>query len=85
MATDANNDGVAEKIDLFASLGPFGSEPTGLIFDPRTGGFLVSIQHPSSNNDAVWSVAAAPVPVPGAVWLFGSAIAGLGAMRRKRR
>lgn len=55
MATDANKDGVAEKMDLFASLGPFGSEPTGFIRDPR-GGFLVNIQHPSSNNDALWSI-----------------------------
>lgn len=55
MATDANKDGVAEKIDLFASLGPFGSEPTGFIADPR-GGFLVNVQHPNSNNDALWSI-----------------------------
>ncbi len=55
MATDANKDGVAEKLDMFASLGPFGSEPTGFIKDPR-GGFLVNIQHPSSNNDALWSI-----------------------------
>lgn len=55
MATDANKDGVAEKLDMFASLGPFGSEPTGFILDPR-GGFLVNVQHPSSNNDALWSI-----------------------------
>lgn len=54
-ATDANGDGVAEKIDLWTSLGPFGSEPTGVIKDPR-GGFLVNVQHPSSNNDALWSL-----------------------------
>jgi len=55
MATDANRDGVAEKMDMFASLGPFGSEPTGFLRDPR-GGFLVNIQHPNSNNDALWSI-----------------------------
>lgn len=57
MATDADKDGVAEKMDMFASLGPFGSEPTGFIADPR-GGFLVHVQHPSSNNDALWSIQA---------------------------
>ncbi|OAI11817.1 hypothetical protein A1507_19665 [Methylomonas koyamae] len=55
MATDADKDGVAEKMDMFMSLGPFGSEPTGFIADPR-GGFLVNIQHPASNNDALWSI-----------------------------
>jgi hypothetical protein len=55
VATDANKDGIAEKMDLFASLGPFGSEPTGFIADPR-GGFMVSVQHPASNNDALWSI-----------------------------
>jgi len=55
VATDANGDGIAEKIDLFTSLGPFGSEPTGVISDPR-GGFLVAVQHPSSDNDALWSL-----------------------------
>jgi len=55
VATDADGDGVAEKIDLWASLGPFGSEPSGLIKDPR-GGFLSAVQHPSSNNDALWSL-----------------------------
>ena len=85
MATDADGDGVAESVDLFASLGPFGSEPTGFIADPR-GGFLVAIQHPADGNDALWSIAPAPVPVPAAVWLFGSALAGLaGASKSKRR
>ncbi|MBS4051429.1 MAG: DUF839 domain-containing protein [Methylomonas sp.] len=57
MATDADKDGVAEKMDMFASLGPFGSEPTGFMADPR-GGFLTMVQHPSSNNDALWSIQA---------------------------
>ncbi|MDY6828947.1 MAG: DUF839 domain-containing protein [Pseudomonadota bacterium] len=84
MATDADADGVAELVELFASLGPFGSEPTGFIADPL-GGYLVNIQHPSSGNDALWRIhqEVAPVPVPAAVWLFGSAMAGLVA-RRKR-
>lgn len=55
VATDADGNGMAEKIDLWASLGPFGSEPSGLRKD-ALGGFLVSVQHPSSSNDAVWSL-----------------------------
>jgi hypothetical protein len=55
VAVDSNGDGVAEKMDMWASLGPFGSEPTGVLKDPE-GGFLVNIQHPSSNNDALWSL-----------------------------
>lgn len=31
-----------------------------------------------------YSAVAAPVPVPAAVWLFGSALAGMGAVRRRR-
>jgi hypothetical protein len=55
VARDTNHDGVAETMDLWASLGPFGSEPSGVIKDPR-GGWLVNVQHPSSNNDALWSL-----------------------------
>lgn len=86
MATDGDRDGVAEKIELFASLGGFGSEPTGWIADPL-GGYLVNIQHPASDNDALWRIYQAPaaVPVPAAAWLFGSALLGLvGVARRKR-
>ncbi len=55
VAVDTNGDGVAEKMDMFASLGPFGSEPSGVIKDPQ-GGFLINVQHPTSNNDALWSL-----------------------------
>lgn len=86
MAVDKNFDGVMDEMNLFLSLGPFGSEPTGLRVDPLTGGFLVNIQHPGDGNDALWSITPAPVPVPGAAWLFGSALAGMaGISRRKKR
>jgi hypothetical protein len=73
MATDTNSDGVADYVDLFASLGVPGSEPTGLRLDPR-GGILVNIQHPSTGNDSLWSITMIAVPVPAAAWLFGSAL-----------
>ena len=56
-ATDANGDGVAESIGRWVSLGVAGSEPTGLISDPNDPKrFFVSIQHPSSGNDAIWAI-----------------------------
>lgn len=77
VATDADGDGIAEMIDMFASLGPFGSEATGFIVDPR-GGYLVNIQHPGSGNDALWSITqVSAVPVPATVWFLGSGLLGL--------
>lgn len=62
-AYDADNDGVAESVALFATLGESGSEPTGFILDPKTGNsFIVSIQHPSTGNDALWAITAVPEP-----------------------
>lgn len=87
LAHDVDGDGMAESVDLFVGLGEFGSEPTGFIFDPFTGGYLISIQHPSDGNDAIWSITqeASVVPIPAAAWLFGSAVLGLvGVSRRKR-
>ena len=84
VATDADGDGIAEIVDLFASLGTSGAEASGFIVDPR-GGYLVNIQHPASGNDALWSITrASAVPVPAAIWLFGSGLIGLfGVVRRK--
>jgi hypothetical protein len=38
----------------------------------------------SNSYDAVLTVTTSTVPVPAAVWLFGSALAGLGWMKRKQ-
>ena len=85
VATDADGDGLADIIDLFASLGVAGSEATGFIVDPR-GGYLVNIQHSSSGNDALWSITqASVVPVPAAAWLFGSGMLGLIATARRKK
>jgi len=55
-AVDADQDGVAEAIGLFLSLGVGGAEPTGFIADPNNPyRFVCAVQHPSSGNDALWS------------------------------
>jgi len=59
MASDDDNDGVAESVSLFASLGEYGSEPTGFKNDPRDPfTWYVNIQHPTAqgNNDALWII-----------------------------
>ncbi|MBK8100379.1 MAG: DUF839 domain-containing protein [Planctomycetes bacterium] len=58
---DANNDGVAEGLGLFITLGVGGSEPTGMIFDPNDPyRFICCIQHPTTGNDALWSFTTRP-------------------------
>jgi Bacterial protein of unknown function (DUF839) len=54
---DANNDGVAESMGRWASLGVTGSEPSGMEQDPKDPGrFIITVQHPASGNDAVWEI-----------------------------
>jgi hypothetical protein len=49
--------------------------------DGTAGGALtLSIQ---TGNNSIYEVALTPVPVPAAVWLFGSALGLLGWMRRR--
>ena len=56
-AVDANNDGVAESIGRWLSLGVVGAEPTGLEQDPNDPNrFILNIQHPASGNDALWEI-----------------------------
>ncbi|MEZ4924835.1 MAG: DUF839 domain-containing protein [Saprospiraceae bacterium] len=60
LATDADNDGIAESIQRWASLGAPGAEPTGFIATNNPDEFLVCIQHPSSGNDAIWKITRDP-------------------------
>lgn len=49
--------GFADHVGLYASLGKYGSEPTGFKVDPRDPfSWVVAIHHPSSGNDALWSI-----------------------------
>lgn len=90
-AKDINNDGdlldAGEGLARWASNGTPGSEFTGLYFDKFNANVAyVNIQHPTSGNDRTMMITATPaaVPVPGAVWLFGSAIAGMIGLRRRK-
>lgn len=53
---DKNDDGVADSMARFASLGVAGAEPTGLIPTNNPGEFYVCVQHPTSGNDAMWKI-----------------------------
>lgn len=86
-AMDADRDGVAESVSKWISLTTQGAESTGLYFDKfDSNKAYINVQHPDDGIDrTIELTATAPVPVPGAAWLFGSAIlGGLGVTRRKR-
>ncbi|MCQ8119861.1 alkaline phosphatase PhoX [Methylomonas rosea] len=90
-AKDLNKDGdlldAGEGLARWASNGTPGSEFTGLYFDKFNANLAyVNIQHPTGGNDRTMMITATPaaVPVPGAVWLFGSAIAGMIGLRRRK-
>ncbi|MEI8572637.1 DUF839 domain-containing protein [Methylomonas sp. LW13] len=83
-AKDADRDGVAESLSKWISLTTQGAESTGLYFDKfNPNKAYINVQHPADGIDRTIELTAAPVPVPGAVWLFGSAIAGMIGLRRR--
>ena len=88
-AMDANRDGVAESISKWISLSTIGAESTGLYFDKFNPNMAyINVQHPADGNDRTIMLSAAPsaVPVPAAVWLFGSALMGfMGITRRNKK
>jgi Bacterial protein of unknown function (DUF839) len=61
---DLNGDGVAESMARWFTLGVTGAEPTGLIFNPNDSRrALVNVQHPDSENDALWELSCPTTPV----------------------
>jgi len=70
---DVDGDGVAESLGRIASMDVAGAEPSGLIFDPNDPYlFYCTVMHPSSGNDAIWSVQTRPYPGDGDPWLLAS-------------
>ena len=57
-ASDVDGDGVADSVELFASLSDYGAEGTGIYFNPKKSNTLyVNIQHSKVNdNDATWAI-----------------------------
>ena len=52
---DTDNDGVAESIDHFMSMGVSGAESTGMIFNPVDATkFVIAVQHPRSTVLSDW-------------------------------
>lgn len=85
-AKDANNDGVAESVSVWATLATDGAEPTGLYFDkfdPNVA--YVNIQHPSSGNDVLVQISAVPEPESYALMLCGLGMVGFALRNRQRK
>jgi hypothetical protein len=80
-----------------SSYASAGTSATLSLFGLKSGYYLIGLggvcpdNHPSCNStspasrDYTFSVStAAPIPVPAAVWLFGSALAGMGVIGRRK-
>lgn len=85
-AKDANRDGVAEEIAVWATLRTAGAEPTGLYFDPfDPNSAFVNVQHPTSGIDRTIQIAAVPEPETYAMMLCGLGLVGFALRNRQRR
>lgn len=85
-AKDANNDGVAESVAVWATVATDGSEPTGLYFDPINPNVAyLNIQHPTSGNDVLLQITAVPEPESYAMMLCGLGMVGFALRNRQRK
>jgi 3-phytase len=74
--TDSSN---IAFLDMISTAGNV--SPEGLSFFSNANGHYLAVAHEVSGSTSLYKIAA--VPVPGAVWLFGSALFGMLGLRRK--
>jgi hypothetical protein len=81
---DANKDGIAESMSVFATLRTKNAESTGMHFVGNE--IFVNVQHPASGNDVLVQISA-PVPEADtyAFMALGMGLVGLLARRRKQQ
>jgi hypothetical protein len=78
---DANHDGVAESMSVFATLRTTNAESTGMHFIGDK--IYVNVQHPQSGNDVLVEISPVPEAETYAMMLAGLGLVGFMAKRRK--
>ncbi|OYY58459.1 MAG: hypothetical protein B7Y50_13025 [Hydrogenophilales bacterium 28-61-11] len=81
IAVDADKDGVAESMSVFATLRTAGAESTGMY--ALNGKFYVNVQHPTSGNSLLVEISPVPEAETYAMMLAGLGLVGFAASRRK--
>jgi hypothetical protein len=80
---DANKDGIAESMSVFATLRTTGAESTGMHFIGDK--IYINVQHPSSGNDVLVEISPVPEAETYAMMLAGLGLVGFAAARRKSK
>ncbi len=84
-AKDADKNGVAESVSVWATLRTDNAEPTGLYFDTLNPNIAyVNVQHPRSGNDVLMQITAVPEPESYAMMLCGLGLVGFALRKRQR-
>jgi hypothetical protein len=78
------NIGYSDNVDSTAANSFTFTAQAGQVYSIYLGGYQFGGWHANVANYQL-DIATSPVPVPGAVWLFGSALAGLGVTGRRKK